>query len=120
MTQSAVLQQQPLMVAVMCAAWCRTCTEFRPAMEALAAARPLMRFEWVDIEDDSDICGDLDVEDFPTLAVFRGDSPLHFGPSLPLESVVGRLIDELATREPDDSADWPEGLRALALALRTR
>jgi thioredoxin 1 len=111
---------QPMTVAVMCAAWCRTCTEFQPVMDALAAARPQMRFVWVDIEDDSELCGDLDVEDFPTLAVFRGDNPLHFGPSLPLANVVGRLLDELATREPDETADWPDGLQALAVALRAR
>ena len=89
-------------------------------MDALASARPLMRFEWVDIEDDSDICGDLDIEDFPTLAVFRGDSALHFGPSLPLESVVGRLLDELATRDVDRTAEWPASLPALAAGLRAR
>jgi thioredoxin reductase (NADPH) len=112
--------QDPLIVAVMCAAWCRTCTEFRPAMDALAAQRPQMRFVWIDIEDDSDLCGDLDIEDFPTLAVFRGNAPLHFGPSLPLENLVGRLLDELATREVNDSAEWPKALQALAMALDAR
>ncbi len=103
----------------MCAAWCRTCTEFETAFAALAAQRPQMRFVWIDIEDDSDLCGDLDIEDFPTLAVFRGSDPLHFGASLPLRDVVGRLLDELATRPADASAEWPDALRALAVALRT-
>jgi thioredoxin len=107
----------PITVAVMCAAWCRTCTEFAAAFAALAAQRPQMRFVWIDIEDESELCGDLDIEDFPTLAVFRGVDPLHFGPSLPLRDVVGRLLDELATRTPDASAEWPDALHALAAAL---
>lgn len=89
-------------------------------MDALAAARPQMHFVWIDIEDDSELCGDLDVEDFPTLAVFRGNSPLHFGPSLPMQNVVGRLLDELATREADNSAQWPDSLRALGEAIGAR
>ena len=109
-----------LVVAVMCAAWCGTCTEFRPAMDRLASERPQMRFTWIDIEDDEELCGDLDVVDFPTLAVFRGGVPLHFGPSLPLEHVAGRLLDELATRDASAAADWPPALLALGAALRTR
>ena len=111
---------QSLVVAVMCAAWCRTCTEFEPAFAALAAQRPQMRFVWIDIEDDSELCGDLDIEDFPTLAVFRGAEPLHFGPSLPLRDVVGRLLDELAGRAPAAPGEWPAALHALAATLRDR
>ncbi len=110
----------PLVVAVMCAAWCRTCTEFRPALDRLAAQRPAMRFLWVDIEDDEALCGELDVVDFPTLAVFRDGAPLHFGPSLPLEAVVGRLLDALAARPGSGAGEWPEDLQALGVAVAAR
>jgi len=85
-----------MMVVCLCAAWCDTCTEFRVAFDRIAAARPDMRFVWLDIEDDSQLCGDIDVENFPTLAIYRGDALLHFGVSLPLESMVARLIDAMA------------------------
>ncbi len=45
----------------LCAAWCGTCGVYRPLFDELARAHPDVRFEWVDIEDDSDIAGDLDV-----------------------------------------------------------
>jgi thioredoxin len=86
----------PLVVVLFCAAWCDTCTEFRASFERLAAARPDVMFIWLDIEDDSDICGDVDIENFPTLAVFHGDRLLHFGVSLPQEGNMARLIAQYA------------------------
>jgi thioredoxin reductase (NADPH) len=114
------VNEAPLTVAVMCAAWCRTCDEFRPALDRLASARPGMRFLWIDIEDDEALCGELDIVDFPTLAVFDGAEPLHFGPSLPHEGVVGRLLDALLQRDDVQPADWPDAVRALGASLIER
>jgi len=94
-----------LTVVVLCAAWCKTCREFEPVVDRVAAARAGMRFVWCDVEDDSNVCGDIDVENFPTLAIFRGDEVLHFGVSLPHENVVGRLIDALAGQPVGRSVD---------------
>jgi len=58
-----------------------------------------MLFVWLDIEDDADVCGDIDVENFPTLAIYRGGRVLHFGVSLPHEGTVARLVDEMAARD---------------------
>jgi thioredoxin reductase (NADPH) len=102
-----------LVVVSLCAAWCDTCTQFRGAFERLAQARPHAAFVWLDIEDDAAIAGDVDVENFPTLAIYRGRSPLHFGVSLPHETTVGRLVDALAegaparTDMPDEVAELP-------------
>jgi thioredoxin 1 len=87
----------PLVVISLCAAWCHTCREFRETFERIASARKDAQFVWLDIEDDHAICGDIDVESFPTLAVFRGYVPVHFGVSLPQEATVARLIDDLAS-----------------------
>lgn len=108
----------PLVVVSLCAAWCHTCGEFREAFERIAAARGNAQFVWLDIEDDHEICGDIDVEDFPTLAVFRGDVPVHYGVSLPQEGTVARLIDELASRTVP-ARDIPDAVKALPEALRT-
>jgi thioredoxin 1 len=107
----------PLVVVSLCAAWCHTCGEFRAAFERIAEARGDAQFVWLDIEDDYEICGDIDVEDFPTLAVFRGDVPVHYGVSLPQEATVARLIDELASRTAP-ARDIPREVRALPEALR--
>ncbi|HKU87917.1 MAG TPA: thioredoxin family protein [Casimicrobiaceae bacterium] len=93
---AAFADPQRLVVVSFCAAWCETCNEFRAGYERLATARPHAAFVWIDIEDDAEWAGDIDVENFPTLAVYRGATPLHFGVSPPHENVVGRLIDALA------------------------
>jgi thioredoxin reductase (NADPH) len=85
-----------LVVFSLCAAWCDTCRVFRATYERVAADLVGHRFVWLDIEDDSELCGDVDVETFPTLAVFRGETLVHFGPSLPQREPVARLIAALA------------------------
>ena len=60
-------------VACLCAAWCDTCRAYRSGFDALAARHPDKHFIWIDIEDESDIVGDIDVENFPTLLIQRGD-----------------------------------------------
>ena len=101
----------PLVVAL-CAAWCDSCSEFRVTFERIAKARPHLVFLWLDIEDDSEICGDIDIENFPTLAIYRGARLLHYGVSLPQEGTVTRLIDEIAERAETDSAA-PQAVRDL-------
>jgi thioredoxin reductase (NADPH) len=101
-----------IVVVSLCAAWCDTCGQFRAAYERLAQARPQAAFVWLDIEDDADIAGDIDVENFPTLAIFRGRNPLHFGVSLPHETTVGRLIDALANGT-ETLRDAPDEVREL-------
>ena len=79
----------------LCAAWCGTCDIYRPLFEELARAHPDVRFEWVDIEDESDLVGDLDVETFPTLLIADGERALFLGPLLPQAPVLARLLASL-------------------------
>ena len=113
------IEGAPLVVVSLCAAWCDTCNEFRASFERIAEARPGIVFAWLDIEDDSDVCADIDVENFPTLGIYRGDVLLHFGVSLPQEGTVARLVDEMATRAAG-SVDAPEAARRLPAVLKRR
>ena len=79
-------------VIALCAEWCGTCRTFRPMLEQLAAEHPHIAFSWLDIEDEADLANELDVETFPTLAIFRDGAPLYFGPSLPMADVVAKLV----------------------------
>ncbi|TMH32142.1 MAG: thioredoxin family protein [Betaproteobacteria bacterium] len=105
-----------LLVVCLCAAWCDTCTAFRPIFERIADARPHLRFAWLDIEDDADICGDVDIENFPTLAIWRTDTLVFYGVSLPQEGSVARLIDALADEAPPASEE-PLAVRELGRLL---
>ncbi|MCK2094662.1 thioredoxin family protein [Thauera aromatica] len=109
--------ETPLVVVALCAAWCGTCRDFRPAFERIANARPGIVFAWADIEDDAEFVGDIDVDNFPTLAVMRAGVVLHFGVTLPHEAVVARLIDALSGAPLRPAPGVPDEVRALAAQL---
>ena len=79
-------------VACLCAAWCDVCQQFRPSFAALAAEHPDKCFLWVDIEDQADVVGDFDVENFPTLLLQRADTVAFFGTVLPDARQANRLL----------------------------
>lgn len=102
-------------VVCLCAAWCGTCGQYRPLFEALARVHPGVRFEWVDIEDESDVAGDLDVETFPTLLISDGQRPLFLGPLLPQAPVLARLLASLqATASAGTRIDMARGVQLQA------
>ena len=108
------LSDNAFLVVGLCAAWCNTCTEFRETFEDIAAERRDDTFVWIDIEDDADIAGEIDIDNFPTLAVFHRERVLHFGVSLPQRSVVTRLLTALSQDSLEIHAD------ASVVALRQR
>jgi len=79
-------------IACLCAAWCDTCRSYRDAFDELTQRHPDKRFVWIDIEDEADVVGDIDVENFPTLLIQRGDAVAFFGTVLPDAKVAERLI----------------------------
>lgn len=89
----------------LCAGWCGTCRDYRPLFEGLARDHPDVRFEWVDIEDESDVAGDLDVETFPTLLIADGRHARFLGPLLPQAPVLARLLTSLEAGSAPSSAE---------------
>ncbi|HWW05193.1 thioredoxin family protein [Collimonas sp.] len=67
-------------VACLCAAWCGSCREYFTNFTALAQRHPQLQFAWIDIEDQAELIGDLDVDNFPTLLIQRGDVVTFLGP----------------------------------------
>lgn len=102
-----------LVVVSFCAAWCGTCREFRPLLDKLAEEQPHTVFAWADVEDDADLAGDVDVENFPSLAIFRDGQPLYYGVTLPQTHVVAQLLRAAeSARAP--LAAIPEEVQAFA------
>lgn len=85
----------PWWVVCLCAGWCRTCEDYRPIFEAVRLQHPQMRFVWVDIEDESELVGELDIETFPTLLIGDASGPRFFAPMAPYAEVLGRLLGSL-------------------------
>jgi thioredoxin 1 len=103
-------------VACLCAAWCDTCSSYRTVFETLAQRHPQQCFVWIDIEDRSDIVGELDIDSFPTILIQRDDLVAFFGAILPDPGVLQRLLQaqlapsaqELATlvQASDERRSW--------------
>jgi thioredoxin 1 len=90
----------PLLVACLCAAWCRTCEDYRPTFDALAREfAGNSRFVWVDIEDEEGELGGVDVVDFPTLLISRGEIIDFFGPVLPHAQTARQLLQRALRAE---------------------
>lgn len=83
------------LVICLCAAWCGVCRDWRPLFDAAAASFPGLRFEWVDVEDEADTIGDVDIETFPTLLIARDGQPQFFGPLPPSQAQLERLLASL-------------------------
>jgi thioredoxin-like negative regulator of GroEL len=96
---TAAMHDDQWTVACLCAAWCDVCCDYRAGFEAMAARHPDLCFVWIDIEDQADVVGDLDVENFPTLLIQQGDTVVFFGPVLPDPRVAERLVSAQLERD---------------------
>jgi thioredoxin 1 len=93
---AAAVAGERWIVACLCAAWCGTCSSYRAAFEALAERHPDKLFIWIDIEDQAEVVGELDVDNFPTLLVQRADMVAFFGTVLPDPAVAERMVQAQA------------------------
>lgn len=100
-------------VICLCAEWCGTCREYRVAFDALASAGIGAQFRWLDIENEAEAVGDLDVENFPTLFIARGGNVLFYGTMLPHISHLERLLEIYMGQTLEES-------RAYALSVPER
>ena len=95
-------------VVCLCAAWCDVCRDYRAVFDTLALAHPQARFVWVDVEDEEDIAGDLDVETFPTLLLADARHARFLGPLLPQAGVLARMLVSLQAGRPALAPVSPE------------
>lgn len=87
-------------VVCLCAAWCGVCRQYEPEFRALQAKFPQVRFDWLDVEDEEELMGDIDVETFPTLLIGNAQGVQFLGPLLPQIKVLDRLLASLLTGQP--------------------
>jgi thioredoxin 1 len=82
-------------VICLCAEWCGVCREWRDIFAQAAATHPEVRFAWVDVEDEADAMGDVDIETFPTLLIAQGGMARFLGPVQPTAGYVSRMLTGL-------------------------
>lgn len=71
------------------------------ASKSWPSAFPGARFRWLDIEEQADDTGDLDIENFPTLFIQRAELILFFGTMLPHLNHLQRTIETFVEQTPE-------------------
>ncbi|MFZ6748112.1 thioredoxin family protein [Undibacterium sp. Ren11W] len=89
----ANLQNKNWLVACLCAAWCDTCSAYRPQFDRLQSQHPDKCFAWIDIEDQAHLVDAVDIENFPTILIQYRESIIFFGTMLPDAGQVHRLLN---------------------------
>ncbi len=86
-------------VACLCAAWCRVCESYAAVFDEVRRSwtgpGPRLAWHWIDIEDESDWLGDLDIETFPMLLVADAQGVRFAGPVTPEAHTLRRLLKAL-------------------------
>jgi thioredoxin 1 len=98
----------PVTVVCLCAAWCGVCRDWRPAFEQLARRRTDLRFAWVDVEDEDEAMGEVEVENFPSVLIARGAQALFLGPVAPSMHGLERLVEALSAQPQPQAGDARE------------
>lgn len=107
-TPSPAAPLAPVLVVCLCAQWCAVCREYRAVMPTALVGFEATQVQsvWLDVEDQSELLGELDVDNFPTLLVARGGTPLFYGTLAPHAATLTRLVQgalagELKPLAPD-------------------
>jgi len=89
-------------IACLCAGWCGSCRDYATAFAAWAERSPEHHFVWIDIEDQADLVGDLDIDNFPTLLIQRCSTVCFFGPVEPDTRLAERLLQAQTPKSQDE------------------
>ena len=120
------MQQPNIHVACLCAGWCHLCDDYRAILRSVAAemepGAANLRWHWIDIEDEADLVGEVNVETFPTLVIADGTTVRFAGPLTPHSDTLRRLLRATVIDE-QEATRWPAVSRefqAFAAHLRLR
>jgi thioredoxin 1 len=114
-------------IACLCAAWCRLCDDYRSVIAQVQrdldpAGAAALRWHWIDIEDEAELVGDVDVETFPTLVIVDDERVRFAGTIEPQPDTLRRLL-RAAAIDAAPGAHWPavpHEVEAFAARLRSR
>ena len=86
-------------VVCLCADWCGLCRDYGAVFSRVAAERAASglsgQFIWLDVEDQADLVGDMDVETFPTVLVMDASGIQFLGSLTPQPATLQRLLASL-------------------------
>jgi hypothetical protein len=111
----------PVHVACLCAAWCRLCEGyaqvFGEVTTALRLQHPYLQAHWIDIEDEYDLLGDLDIETFPTIVVAEPGAVRFAGTLTPQPETLRRVLGAALAQRGTPAATPTREVAAFAARL---
>ena len=109
--------EESLWVICLCADWCGACRAYRGVFsqlaQELANTNSGYRFVWLDVEDQADLVGDLEIETFPTLLAGNDRGLSFLGAVTPQADVLRRLLKSLTEPEAGQMVHRPETLQII-------
>lgn len=97
-------------VACLCAAWCRLCDDYALVIEQVRAEFDpdgiALRWHWIDIEDQAELLGEVDVETFPTIVIADPAVVRFAGPLMPQAETLRRVL-RATVQEVSPDTRWP-------------
>ena len=119
MTEPATLH-----VVCLCAAWCRLCDDYAEVLGRVLSEPALqeagLRQHWIDIEDEAEMLGDVDVETFPTLVLVGPQGVRFAGPVAPHADTLRRLLQAATAQAAVQLSPVSAEVQAFAQRLRER
>lgn len=106
-------------VVCLCAEWCGVCRDYRAIFDQLTSDYPKTRFVWVDVEDEEDLAGDVDVNTFPTVLLGARGRARFLGPLLPHAGVLKRLLESVESADGTEAGPAAQALFARVMASRS-
>lgn len=111
---------EQLHVVCLCAAWCHVCRDYGAVFAS--AFGPEVTTHWIDIEEQTELMGEYEVEQFPTVLVFDVERTYFAGPVRADALTLGRLLEncERLAAEQASSRHVPTDVHALVQRILQR
>lgn len=101
----AILQKKWI-IACLCARWCDSCRKYEMNFFKLSQCYLQYYFVWIDIEDQYDIIGDFDINNFPTLLIQYGNKVFFFGEVKPTISLTEFIFNNICKKNKELNSNF--------------
>ncbi len=91
-----------------CAMWCNICREYHSKFINLAKNIIQYSFYWIDIEQQPELLGEEDIDNFPTILIQIKEKTVFFGPITPKIFYLKRLLESFNQNSPMISTGLPD------------
>ena len=100
-----VVAEHDLVVVDFWAEWCAPCLSFNPVLERVAERYPDVAFAKVDIEDQTDLAKEFDVQSVPAVLILRSQVVVYAQTgALPANALI-ELIEQAKSLDPSQLDD---------------